>query len=93
MDKFESLNQKKLFFPQEFGEAGTMLSATCDEFLKNLCDCVELAEGNFGEYSKLPSTATYNPWTIILYHFVRPRGLYPRGLITRIEKCFHQNEV
>ena len=56
MDKFESLNQKKIFFPQEFGEAGTMLSATCDEFLKNLCDCVELAEGNFGEYStcKLP---------------------------------------
>jgi len=37
------------FFHQEFGEAGTMLSATCDEFLKNLCDCVELAEGNFGE--------------------------------------------
>ena len=26
-----------------------MLSATCDEFLKNLCDCIELAEGNFGE--------------------------------------------
>ena len=51
MDKFESLNQKSSFFPQEFGEAGTMLSATCDEFLKNLCDCVELAEGNFGEYS------------------------------------------
>ena len=38
-----------IFFHQEFGEAGTMLSATCDEFLKNLCDCVELAEGNFGE--------------------------------------------
>lgn len=37
------------FIYQEFGEAGTMLSATCDEFLKNLCDCVELAEGSFGE--------------------------------------------
>ena len=26
-----------------------MLSATCDEFLKNLCDCMELAEGSFGK--------------------------------------------
>lgn len=43
---------------QEFGEAGTMLSATCDEFLKNLCDCVELAEGNFGSSSSSPSSPT-----------------------------------
>ena len=26
-----------------------MLSATCDEFLKNICDCMDLAESNFGE--------------------------------------------
>lgn len=43
---------------QEFGEAGTMLSATCDEFLKNLCDCVELAEGSFGSSSSSPSSPT-----------------------------------
>lgn len=34
---------------KEFGEAATMLSATCDEFLKNICDCMDLAESNFGE--------------------------------------------
>jgi len=34
---------------KEFGEAATMLSATCDEFLKNMCDCMDLAESNFGE--------------------------------------------
>lgn len=43
---------------QEFGETGTMLSATCDEFLKNLCDCIELAEGNFGSSSSSPSSPT-----------------------------------
>ena len=30
-----------------------MLSATCDEFLKNLGDCMELAEGNFGQLKVL----------------------------------------
>lgn len=43
---------------QEFGEAGTMLSATCDEFLKNLCDCMELAEGSFASSSSTPSSPT-----------------------------------
>ena len=37
------------FLYKEFGEAATMLSATCDEFLKNICDCMDLAESNFGE--------------------------------------------
>ncbi|XP_032233497.2 pleckstrin homology domain-containing family A member 8 isoform X2 [Nematostella vectensis] len=32
---------------QEFNEAATMLSATCDEFLKNLCDCMEIADNSF----------------------------------------------
>ena len=42
-----------LFFfvsTQEFSEAATMLSATCDEFLKNLCDCMELADSNFSKF-------------------------------------------
>lgn len=38
-----------VFLCKEFGEAATMLSATCDEFLKNMCDCMDLAESNFGE--------------------------------------------
>lgn len=38
-----------IFLCKEFGEAATMLSATCDEFLKNMCDCMDLAESNFGE--------------------------------------------
>lgn len=41
---------------QEFGEAATMLSATCDEFLKNMCDCMDLAESNFGSSSSSPSS-------------------------------------
>ncbi|RMX54488.1 hypothetical protein pdam_00021664 [Pocillopora damicornis] len=41
---------------QEFGEAATMLSATCDEFLKNICDCMDLAESNFGSSSSSPSS-------------------------------------
>ncbi|EDO37291.1 predicted protein [Nematostella vectensis] len=32
---------------QEFNETATMLSATCDEFLKNLCDCMEIADNSF----------------------------------------------
>ncbi|KAJ7390119.1 Pleckstrin y domain-containing A member 8 [Desmophyllum pertusum] len=43
---------------QEFGEAATMLSATCDEFLKNICDCMDLAESNFGSSSSSPSSPT-----------------------------------
>ena len=43
------LNIFLVIFVKEFGEAATMLSATCDEFLKNICDCMDLAESNFGE--------------------------------------------
>ena len=28
-----------------------MLSATCDEFLKSMCDCIEIADNNFGQYT------------------------------------------
>ena len=38
-----------VFLCKEFGEAATMLSATCDEFLKNMCDCMDLAESSFGK--------------------------------------------
>lgn len=38
-----------LLLCQEFNETATMLSATCDEFLKNLFDCMELADTTFGK--------------------------------------------
>ena len=51
-----------VIFVKEFGEAATMLSATCDEFLKNICDCMDLAESNFGE---------------LLFHIIFPWNIYP----------------
>ena len=36
------------FHIQEFHEAGTLLSATCDAFLINLEACVKISEHKFG---------------------------------------------
>lgn len=66
---------------QEFGEAGTMLSATCDEFLKNLGDCMELAEGNFASPSS-PSTPTtaINKTLLSTKHSTLRKELFHEGL-------------
>lgn len=66
---------------QEFGEAGTMLSATCDEFLKNLGDCMELAEGNFASPSSPSSpTTAMNKTLLSTKHSTLRKELFHEGL-------------
>lgn len=66
---------------QEFGEAGTMLSATCDEFLKNLGDCMELAEGNFASPSSPSSpTTAMNKMLLSTKHSTLRKELFHEGL-------------
>ncbi|XP_074628270.1 pleckstrin homology domain-containing family A member 8-like isoform X1 [Acropora palmata] len=67
---------------QEFGEAGTMLSATCDEFLKNLGDCMELAEGNFVASPSSPSSPTtaMNKTLLSTKHSALRKELFHEGL-------------
>lgn len=42
-----------------------MISATCDEFLKSLCDCMDLAESNLGNCNMLFSFTSTR-----LYHLI-----------------------